>query len=243
MKISFLVVATAVVSMAAALPLQAQHLHQHGNHFDEHQNVPHLHDPAGHMIDGSGHHINGDGRHTGWTGVYENGSYNSPWNSYYPSYPTYPSYATPTYVPSYTPAPNVASPAPYTTNRIPIPAVPSGGKFVLTNPRDSGGPIQYWLNEYTYTIGPGESQTVAIDRDWVIKFDNGLNRIVSYRLQDGSYEFTVSPQTGWDVARRVAAAPAVPGVARAAVAPRLSGNAIPGSLGSAPPPNTLGLPQ
>lgn len=253
MKTSFLVLATAVVSVIAASPLMAQHLHQHGNHWDVHQNVRHGHDEAGHMVDRYGHHIDGHGNHTGWTGVYENSSYSRPWSSYYPTYPTYPSttyvtpgYVTPSYAPSYAPVPNIVSPAPYTTNRIPVPnsAIgPRGGKFVLTNPRESGGAIQYSLNEYTYTINPGETQSVDLDRDWVIRFDNGLSRNMAYRMQQGTYEFTVSAQKGWDIARRVADPPVAPGLANANVAPSLSTNSVPDSLGNTPPPNTLSIPQ
>lgn len=48
---------------------------------------------------------------------------------------------------------------------------------------------------------PGESQTLSLDREWIIKFDNGLRRQVNYRLQEGRYKFTVDPQSGWDLAR------------------------------------------
>lgn len=261
MKTLFLVLTFAVVSAIAASPLRAQHLHHHGNHWDAHQNVHHGHDAAGHMVDGWGHHIDGHGHHTGWTGVYESGSYSRPWNSYYPTYPAYPTYPSTTYMspgyvtpgyvspshaPSYAPAPSIVSPAPYTTNRIPVPNSamgPRGGKFVLTNPRENDGPIQYSLNEYTYTINPGETQRVDLDRDWVIRFDNGLSRNIAYRLRQGKYEFTVSPQKGWDIALRVADQPVAPGVVSANVAPSLSTNSIPSSLGSAPPPNTLSVPQ
>ena len=251
MKTSFLALATAVVSVVAASPLLAQHLHQHGNHFDVHQNAPHGHDAAGHMVDRQGHHIDGHGNHTGWTGVYENGSYSRPWNSDYPTYPysspTYsmPAYVAPSYMPSYAPTPSIVSPAPYTTNRIPVPnsaTISRGGQFVLTNPRENGGPIQYSLNEYTYTINPGESQRVDMDRDWIIKFDNGLSRNISYRMQQGNYEFTVSDRKGWDIARRAAAQPAAPGMASANIPPSLSTNSIPSSLGTAAPPNTSSFP-
>jgi hypothetical protein len=104
---------------------------------------------------------------------------------------------------------------------------PRGGKFVLTNPRENGGPIRYSLNEYSYTINPGESQTVEIDRNWVIRFENGLNRTVTYSLQEGTYDFTVSPQTGWDVARRVVNPPVAPGTIAGGAAPDFSTNAIP----------------
>ena len=96
-------------------------------------------------------------------------------------------------------------------NRIPAPqpapAAP-GGSFVLINPRDSGGPIRYSLNAHAYTIHPGETQTVPLDRDWSITFDNGLNKTVTYRMEDGQYEFTVSQQSGWDLVKSTAQVPA-----------------------------------
>lgn len=96
-------------------------------------------------------------------------------------------------------------------NRIPVPQqapAARGGSFVLINPRDSGGPIRYSLNSYAYTINPGETQSVPLDRDWSITFDNGLNQTVTYRMEDGQYEFTVSPQSGWDLVKRTPQVPA-----------------------------------
>jgi hypothetical protein len=98
-----------------------------------------------------------------------------------------------------------SSPAPRATDAAPVAG--DAGAFTLTNPQHTGRSIRYWLNQFSYIIRPGESQTVALDRDWVITFDNGFNRTLKYRMQPGRYEFTVSSQAGWNVVRH---APAIP---------------------------------
>lgn len=98
---------------------------------------------------------------------------------------------------------------------------------MLANPAASGGSVKYSLNEFSYTIKPGESQTLNLDRNWTIAFDNGLGRRVNYRLNDGEYRFTVSPQRGWDVEKVEDAPPAAPAAPAAAAAPAADANAIP----------------
>ncbi|MEO8268066.1 MAG: hypothetical protein ABI557_00005, partial [Aureliella sp.] len=78
----------------------------------------------------------------------------------------------------------------------------ASGKIVLRNPRNSGGSIHYSLNEFPYKINPGESQSIEQDRNWSLKFDNGLGQTVTYSLQPGNYEFRVSPEAGWEVAEK-----------------------------------------
>lgn len=106
-------------------------------------------------------------------------------------------------------------------------SLPAGARrtIVITNPSDTGGDIRYSVNGFPFTITPGQSQTLNLDRDWTIKFDNGLGRQVSYRLTEGKYNFSVSEEKGWDVGRVVeeTAAPAPPGP----VSEIASGNAIP----------------
>lgn len=111
----------------------------------------------------------------------------------------------------------VTAPPPSTIVANKIPVNGNGAAFgnmsgrrtiVLSNPRDNGGEVSYTVNSYSYTIRPGESQTLALDRDWVIKFDNGMGKQIAYRLGEGKYEFAVSPERGWDVARRPEMAPA-----------------------------------
>jgi len=110
-----------------------------------------------------------------------------------------------------TPAAGLAAASPQpsgiVTNKIPLPAggvaagavTTSAGKIVLRNPRTTEGSLHYVLNEFPYTIKPGESQTIAADRGWVLQFDNGLGKTVSQTLQPGEYRFGVSQETGWEI--------------------------------------------
>ncbi len=72
----------------------------------------------------------------------------------------------------------------------------------IVNPKENAGSIRYQLNDIAYEMKPGESQTIGLDRDWVIKFDNGLEQQVMYRLNAGSYEFTVNADDGWNLIKR-----------------------------------------
>ena len=101
-------------------------------------------------------------------------------------------------------------------------AIP-GRSFKLTNPRETQGSIGYTLNNNRYNINPGESQTVPLDREWILKFDNGLGKQVAYKLDVGTYEFSVSPDRGWDVGLRSEQSAPAP----IASAPSLPSNSIP----------------
>lgn len=239
----------------------AQHLHAHGGHYDVHQNVGHGHDMSGHMIDRAGHHIDGHGHHTGGVGVYDSGAYTYPrssfyggsWNQPYYSYPSIsrsPSiiYSTPGIVsssigvpssPVYSSAkPILPEPNSIVANRIPVPGGARPGALIkLINPRSTGGSVSYTLNNFKYTINPGESQTLNLDREWVISFGNGLGKQVNYRLAEGFYEFTVSPDTGWDVGKRVEVEPALPSTPTIVEPPQVPTNAIP--IQSNPVPTAL----
>lgn len=106
-------------------------------------------------------------------------------------------------------------------------SLPAGARrtIVIANPSDSGGDIRYSVNGFPFTITPGQAQTLNLDREWTIKFDNGLGRQISYRLTEGKYNFSVSEDKGWDVGRVVeeTAVPAPPGP----VSEIASSNAIP----------------
>ncbi len=246
-----------LASLVLASAASAQHLHEHGDHFDIHENVEHGHDGAGHMVDDFGHHIDGDGHHTGSTGFFDNGFSSNSQGPHYPHYPHYPSnnlFVTPSYPsPQYYPntivtAPpisssNVISSPPsgalgspiHSANKLPFPgtanALPGsnrGGQVVIANPRDSGGSIRYSLNNFEYSINPGESQRLNLDRDWIISFDNGMNRQVKYRLADGRYEFTADQQTGWNLVKREAERPSAPVIEAPPVA--ASSNPLPTDL-------------
>ncbi len=101
-------------------------------------------------------------------------------------------------------------------NRIPIPdagsnpssiAGQSAGEIQLRNPRSSGGSVNYSLNEFQYTIQPGEVQKIPVDRGWNLRFDNGLGKSITLALEAGvNYEFSVSQQNGWTVAGNTSSA-------------------------------------
>lgn len=79
---------------------------------------------------------------------------------------------------------------------------PGGGAIVLRNPRNNAGDVHYLLNNYPYTMKPGEMQSFQLDREWIVKFDNGLGQTLTYRLQAGDFDFSVSPESGWNIGRR-----------------------------------------
>jgi hypothetical protein len=84
----------------------------------------------------------------------------------------------------------------------PMPTPPREGAGLpikIVSPEDAGAPIAYSLNEYDYTIQPGESQTLVNDRQWTITFDRGGNfGTAEYSLSPGTYEFTLTAK-GWEV--------------------------------------------
>ena len=51
----------------------------------------------------------------------------------------------------------------------------SGLPIEITNPATSGMTLSYMLNDVTYSIPPGYSQNLTLDRSWVISFDRGGN--------------------------------------------------------------------
>ncbi len=237
------------------------HFDMHENVEHGHDEAGHLTDEFGHHIDGDGRHTGRIGVFE--DGSYDNGWNNYPSFNNYPSnnYPSFqPGYVPPTYpsvqngyvTPNY-PTPNalpsntgVTRPLGSSTvvNKIPVPGVnqipgvgsQAGGGIALRNPSDSGGAIGYTLNNYSYTIKPGEIQRLQADRTWVIKFDNGLGKQITYRLESGNYDFTVNPQSGWDVGRRsVEAQNAAP---QPDLPPSLPLNAIPQSPPPSPPATT-----
>ena len=98
------------------------------------------------------------------------------------------------------------------------------GEVRLTNPRQTEGTLNFTLNNVSYAMQPGETRSVAIDRELVIKFDNGNQKQMAYRLSDGSYEFVVSDESGWDLVKRAGEAQVSPAKQEILAAPA---NAIP----------------
>ena len=69
----------------------------------------------------------------------------------------------------------------------------------IVSPDDAGAAISYSLNEFDYTIAPGESQLITNDREWVITFDRGGDfGTARYTLAPGLYTFGQT-ETGWQV--------------------------------------------
>lgn len=191
---------------AASNCAQAQYYHRHHHH---HHHVgagygaPIARDGAGHLIDARGHHVDQYGRHTGGIGVYANGGYASPvygTPQLYPGQAVYPN--TSTWNPGVASSNVMAIPS----NSIPpnvVPGSPMGviGKISISNPTDSGGSVNYVLNGSSYSIQPGQTQSLDNDRVWTIDFASGGPRgNVRYTLSPGQFKFVVK-ESGWELVR------------------------------------------
>lgn len=202
--------AAAALSLLAANDASAQGYYRHHNHYHVAPSVaaPHAHDAAGHLIDAQGHHIDRSGRHTGAVGVYENGAYSQPIYGYgtQPSYGLQPGYGgQPGYGTGYPNTGVVPNMGGIPANSIPPNVVPgtmvSYGKILIVNPADSGGDVNYVLNGSSYSIRPGQTQSLDNDRLWTIDFASGGPRgPVRYSLSPGQFKFVVK-ETGWELVR------------------------------------------
>lgn len=158
--------------------------------------------------------------------IYPPSYYANPGSSSYNAYPSYyyaaPYGSTPAYVPGNGSSNNAFSSAsaptnvsanstpPGSTSAAPAPNAAGGASFTLVNPRRNDRPVRYALNQFTYIMRPGESQTVPLNREWIITFTGGRNKTIKYRMEPGRYEFIDSPESGWSVFRQIPAAPAPP---------------------------------
>jgi hypothetical protein len=85
----------------------------------------------------------------------------------------------------------------------------SGLPIEITNPAASGATLSYALNDVTYSIPPGYSQKLTLDRSWVISFSRGGNfGPARYGLEPGLYTFT-STDHGWELYHGDVAQPSV----------------------------------
>jgi hypothetical protein len=75
---------------------------------------------------------------------------------------------------------------------------PHSGTLVL-NPLDSGTALSYTINDYAYTLEPGQSQVLPTGNTWVIAFDKGTGKDAKYTLSEGTYAFKET-NDGWDLA-------------------------------------------
>ena len=88
---------------------------------------------------------------------------------------------------------------PYVVQR-PIIVAPafSGLPIKITNPATNSATLSYALNGVTYSIPPGHSQDLTVDRSWVISFGRGGNfGTARYGLEAGLYTFA-STDHGWE---------------------------------------------
>ena len=85
----------------------------------------------------------------------------------------------------------------------------SGLPIEITNPAASGATLSYVLNDVTYSIPPGYSQNLTLDRSWVISFSRGGNfGPARYGLEPGLYTFT-NTDHGWELYHGDVAQPSV----------------------------------
>jgi hypothetical protein len=72
--------------------------------------------------------------------------------------------------------------------------------IVIQHPGNAGGEVHYILNgRHSYTIQPGEKQSLADSRAWTIEFDRGNSQgTARYSLERGVYEFRVVNEH-WDL--------------------------------------------
>ena len=120
---------------------------------------------------------------------------------------------------------------PYVVQR-PIVVEPafSGLPIKITNPAASGATLSYALNGATYSIPPGYSQDLTLDRSWVISFSRGGNfGEARYALEPGSYSFA-NTEHGWELFHTAIAQPG------AAPAGGLPPNPAPAAAPPATPP-------
>ncbi|MDB5347574.1 MAG: hypothetical protein JWP89_5951 [Schlesneria sp.] len=192
--------------LGAAHHAEAQYYQHH--HVGSGYGAPIARDGAGHLVDSRGHHVDQYGRHTGAVGVYTNGAYAPPAYGSPQIYSPPSGYGGNVYGNTGTWNPGVASPnmVAVPTNNIPpnvIPGSPIGrfGKVLITNPRDSGGDVNYVLNGNNYSIQPGQTQSLDNDRVWTIDFaSSGPRGGVRYTLSPGQFKFVVK-ESGWELVR------------------------------------------
>lgn len=112
----------------------------------------------------------------------------------------------------------------------------SGLPIKITNPATSGATLSYVLNGVTYSIPPGYSQDLVMDRSWVISFSRGETfGGARYGLEPGMYTFAHTDH-GWELYHgevpQPSAAPTPPSLPPANPAPSAATPVTP----SPPPP-------
>jgi hypothetical protein len=178
----------AVVAFAFASPALAQRHGGHGGHHGGHGGHHGGHSSFGIHIGGGGGHYGGHhgghyGHHYDWpyvVGGIIGGTIESR-DRYYYDEPNY-YYEDRVYV-----------------RRAPAPPRYSGAPITISNPKGSGSDLTYRLNQWTYTIKPGESQKIKHDREWIIRFDRGDKQgSAEYSLKGGLYSVKRTAG-GWEL--------------------------------------------
>lgn len=88
------------------------------------------------------------------------------------------------------------------SNSAPPPPAPnySYQPIVITCPANYTGQINYRLNEFDYSMTPGQAQTFKEDRRWEVSYDPGNGGAPArYRLTPGNYEFRQVNGGGWQI--------------------------------------------
>ena len=84
----------------------------------------------------------------------------------------------------------------------------SGLPIKINNPATNSVTLSYVLNDVSYSIPPGYSQDLTLDRSWVISFSRGENfGSAQYGLEPGLYTFDHTTDHGWELYHRDAAQP------------------------------------
>jgi len=85
----------------------------------------------------------------------------------------------------------------------------SGLPITIVNPATNSMTLSYVLNGVTYSIPPGSSQDLTLDRSWVISFSRGGNfGEARYGLEPGVYTFS-NTDHGWELFHAALAQPSV----------------------------------
>lgn len=109
-------------------------------------------------------------------------------------------------VTNFGPAQNFASPdfSEFNNSQLSTPPVMapqfSNQPIRILLPKNSVMPVNYLLNEWDYSMTPGQAQNLVEDRDWVIRFDRGREfGTTEYALAPGTYQFVREEDSGWQL--------------------------------------------
>ena len=77
----------------------------------------------------------------------------------------------------------------------------SGAPILIHYPAEANEPLDFTLNDWQFTLPPGETVQLRSDRLWIIRFARGRGASERrYSLPPGSYTFK-QRRGGWDLAR------------------------------------------